>query len=603
MMSHASRTYLRLRQWHNKRPMTPRAILPLLLLTPLLAQMPPHHSRAKEIVYGAPARQDIAPGLRSQIERYQADLAALDRYYTLEEAPQRIRALRRFHQSWLDTLAALPFPTLTHDAQVDFVLLTNRVRLALRRLDQTEQRMREALPLLPFAEDVFALTDGRVRVETPDSQRIAATLFRMEKGITSARKELTSRKATVKAATANRAARLTRKLRDALKEWNTFYSGYDPAFSWWTAEPYAKLTKALDSYAEELREKLAGVPKGDEDTIVGDPIGDAALRDELRFEMIPYTPEELVRIAEKEFAWCDREMLRASRELGYGDDWKKALEHVKNLYVPPGQQATLVRDQVFEAIQFLEQRNLVTIPPFAKDIWRMRMMTPAEQRINPFFLGGEQIIVSFPTAEMPHEAKMMSMRGNNIHFSRATVHHEVIPGHHLQMYMTERYRPWRNAFYTPFWIEGWALYWEMRLWDLGFPQTPENRIGMLFWRMHRCARILFSLNFHLEKWTASQCVDFLVERVGHERENAAAEVRRSFEADYPPLYQAAYMLGGLQFRALHGELVATGKMTERAFHDTILQHGTMPVEMVRATLRKQPLSSDFSSTWQFYGMP
>ena len=78
----------------------------------------------------------------------------------------------------------------------------------------------------------------------------------------------------------------------------------------------------------------------------------------------------------------------------------------------------------------------------------------------------------------------------------------------------------------------------MRLWDLNFPQTPENRIGMLFWRMHRCARILFSLNFHLEKWTAKQCVDFLVDRVGHERENAAAEVRRSFEGNYPPLCAA-----------------------------------------------------------------
>ena len=124
---------------------------------------------------------------------------------------------------------------------------------------------------------------------------------------------------------------------------------------------------------------------------------------------------------------------------------------------------------------------------------------------------------------------------------------------------------------------------------------------MLFWRMHRCARILFSLNFHLEKWTPQQCVDFLVERVGHERENAAAEVRRSFEADYPPLYQAAYMLGGLQFRALHGELVAYGRMTERQFHDTILRSGPIPVELVRAVLTGQPLRADIAPTWPFYG--
>lgn len=577
-----------------------RRVLLFVVLT-VSGQTPPHVPRAKEIVYTAPATVDTETGLRAYIERYQTDLGALDRYYRVEEAPQRIKALRTFHNAWLQRLAAMRFHELPQDAQVDHILLNNKIRLELRRIAQTEARLNEALPLLPFADAIFALNDDRVRVEPPDSAKIAATLFRLEKEIQGARKELASRKGTTKGATANRAARLTRELQATLKEWNTFYTGYDPNFSWWTAEPYGKLNKAMEAYADDLREKLAGVAKTDNDTIVGDPIGDAALRDELRYEFVPYTPEELVKIAEREFAWCDREMLKASRELGFGDDWKKALEQVKTLFVPPGQQPTLVRDQVFEAIAFLEKRDLVTIPQYTKDIWRMRMMTPAEQRVNPFFLGGEQIIVSFPTAEMPHEAKMMSMRGNNIHFSRATVHHEVIPGHHLQMYMTQRYRPYRRAFYTPFWIEGWALYWEMRLWDLGFPQTPENRIGMLFWRMHRCARILFSLNFHLEKWTAQQCVDFLVERVGHERENAAAEVRRSFEANYPPLYQAAYMLGGLQFRALHGELVGAGKMTERQFHDTILQNGSIPVELVRATLTKQPVQAGHTSNWKFYG--
>jgi len=580
-----------------------RSSLVMCFAVTVFSQTPPHVSRAKEIVYGAPEGLDVSIGLRAYIERYQTDRAALARYYTMGESPQRIKAFRTFNENWLKMLGALPFSTLTHDAQVDHILLSNIIRLDLRRVEQIEARLNEALPLLPFAPAIFELVDNRVRVEPPDSAKIAATLFRLEKEIAGARKEIPSRKGTTKPATANRAARLTREFLGALKEWNTFYSGYDPSFSWWTAEPFGKLNKAMEAYADDLREKLAGVPKSDNDTIVGDPIGDAALRDELRFEIVPYSPEDLVKIAEKEFAWCDREMLKASRDLGFGDDWKKALEHVKNLYVPPGQQATLVRDQVFEAIDFLEKRDLVTIPAYTKDIWRMRMMTPAEQRISPFFLGGEQIIVSFPTAEMPHEAKLMSLRGNNIHFSRATVHHEVIPGHHLQTYMTQRYRAYRRAFYTPFWIEGWALYWEMRLWDLGFPQTPENRIGMLFWRMHRCARILFSLNFHLEKWTAQQCVDFLVDRVGHERENAAAEVRRSFEANYSPLYQAAYMLGGLQFRALHAELVVSGKMTERAFHDTILQSGSMPVELVRASLLKQPLASGFQSSWHFYGRP
>jgi len=230
------------------------------------------------------------------------------------------------------------------------------------------------------------------------------------------------------------------------------------------------------------------------------------------------------------------------------------------------------------------------------------MMTPERQLVNPFFTGGETISVSYPTNTMSHEQKMMSMRGNNIHFARATVFHELIPGHHLQGFMTARYKPYRGPFRTPFWGEGWALYWELLLWDMGFPKTPENRIGMLFWRMHRCARIIFSLSFHLGKMTPQEAIDFLVKRVGHEPENATAEVRRSFNGSYEPLYQAAYLLGGLQIYSLHKELVDSGKMTNRAFHDAILKQNSIPIEMVRASLTKQILTRDFRSSWKFYDL-
>jgi uncharacterized protein (DUF885 family) len=387
-----------------------------------------------------------------------------------------------------------------------------------------------------------------------------------------------------------------------LKSWFDFYNLYDPAFTWWVTQPYQKVNTGMEKYSGLVREKLAGIKPGDHDTIVGDAVGRDALVGELAYEMIPYTPEELIDIANREFAWCDKEMLRASRELGYGDDWKKALEHVKTDYVPPGQQPALILGLTLEAIDYVQSHNLVTVPPLAAQTWRMEMMSPERQRINPFFTGGDMLSVSYPVESMTEEQKMMSMRGNNKHFSRATVFHEVIPGHFLQQFMGERYRPDRRLFDTPFSVEGWALHWEMLLWDQGFTKTPEDRIGALFWRMHRCARIIFSLNFHLGKMTAQECVDFLVNRVGFERENAAGEVRRSFESGYyGPLYQAAYMLGALQFRALHQELVGGGKMSERDFHDAILKMNAIPVEMVRASLTKQPLDAASVSNWKFYG--
>ena len=136
---------------------------------------------------------------------------------------------------------------------------------------------------------------------------------------------------------------------------------------------------------------------------------------------------------------------------------------------------------------------------------------------------------------------------------------------------------------------------------MGFQKSAEDRVGALFWRMHRCARIIFSLNFHLGKMTPKECIDFLVDRVGFERDNAEGEVRRSFAGGYSPLYQAAYLLGGLQIRALRRELVETGKMTNRQFHDAILQENRIPIEMMRAALTGAMIKVDFKPSWKFYG--
>jgi uncharacterized protein (DUF885 family) len=153
---------------------------------------------------------------------------------------------------------------------------------------------------------------------------------------------------------------------------------------------------------------------------------------------------------------------------------------------------------------------------------------------------------------------------------------------------------------TPFWTEGWAFYWEMILWDREFAATPEDKMGMLFWGMHRCLRIIFSLKFHLGQMTPEECIEMLVKKGGHERATAEGEVRRSFNGDYSPLYQAGYMLGALQFYALRREIVDAGVVKEKEFHDRVLRENHMPVEMLRALLKKEKLAWDHKPSWKFY---
>jgi uncharacterized protein (DUF885 family) len=551
-----------------------------------------------------PASADLGPLL----ERYSSDQESLRRFYDVQLSPATARVMRQFYASWQAALQQVSFESLPQEGRIDYLLFRNKLAHEIRQIDLNQKRAAEIADLIPFAPAIIELKEARQRVDPLDQSAAAQTLEQISRQIDDLSKRITEpakgSELEVPKTAAYRTARTVDRLREMLKDWFEFYNGYDPLFTWWVTQPYQKTSAAMEKYASLVREKLAGIKPGDRDTIVGDAVGRDMLVSELAYEMIPYTPEEIIDIANREFAWCDAEMLRASRDLGYGDDWKKALEHVKSDYVPPGQQPAFILGLVEEAIDFVGKHDLVTVPPLAAQTWRMEMMTPERQRITPFFTGGEVLSVSYPVESMTEEQKLMGMRGNNKHFSRATAFHEVIPGHFLQEFMDERYRSYRGMFYTPFSVEGWALHWEMLLWDQGFTKTPEDRIGALFWRMHRCARIIFSLSFHLGKMTAQECVDFLVNRVGFERENAAGEVRRSFESGYyGPLYQVAYMLGALQFRALHKDLVGSGKMTDRGFHDAILKMNAIPVEMVRASLTKQPLDAAFVSNWKFYGPP
>jgi hypothetical protein len=559
---------------------------------------------------GSPANtfngRRVGSGVISEmIECVRADVADIEQFYSCSFSKTRVCRLRSYLQETLDRLLATRFDSLHLEDQTDFVLLEKYTRRRLQGLDSLESSFKELEHILePFASDLVDLLERRQKV-VPTTGKFAADV------LSSAIHEIQKRSREIKEArgssqekgdrfAAYRAAENLDELRSLLDEWFAFYKGYDPTFTWWTLVPCEQVLDELRKLAAVVREQLHGSTNDSSADIVGQPVGRAGLLADLDAEFIAYSPEELITISEKEYAWCEDEMIKASKALGYGQDWRSALEHVKNMYVEPGQQIYLVHELAEEAVAYVKRHDMVTIPTIAEECWRTFMMSPERQKVNPFFLGGDELIVSYPTDTMSHSDKLMSMRGNNRPMSRSTVFHELVPGHHLQMYMIARYRAYRSLFTTPFWIEGWAFYWEIVLWDRGFAGTPEEKIGMLFWRMHRCARIVFSLKFHLGQMTPQECIDYLVEKVGHERATAEGEVRRSFNGEYSPLYQAGYMLGALQLYALRKEMVEGAGMPEKVFHDRILKAGEMPIEILRALMEERQLQSGYKASWKFY---
>ena len=537
----------------------------------------------------------LGPNMQDTVRRYATDRDSIERYYDVPLSTKGLARREALANETLEQLQTVEFGDLDRSGQVDWILLKNLLEAELRDGATERARAESMQRALPFAQRIVALEEARWTLQKLDPETAASEIDTIRREAESAQDSLREglEKKEADPSTALRASKTLDGLGRTFKRWYDHYNGYKPDFSWWCAKPYEECAKVLEGFEKFLREEAAGQRGAENDPLVGDPIGRQRLEDDLKREMLAYTADELVEIAEHEYAWCLKEMTKAARDMGCGDDWKLAVEKTKADHVPPGEQDDLVMSQGREAVEFVEKHDLVTLEPLVKETWRVNMLTAEQQKNWPFaFYGGQHMATSYPVPEMSHDTKRMAMRGNNRHFLRAVTHHELIPGHHLQIYMAERYNAYRRTFSTPFFVEGWALHWEMLLWDLDFPQSPMDRVGMLFWRMHRCARIVVSLKFHLGEMTPAQMIDHLVDRVGHERWTATSEVRRYVGDMYSPLYQAAYMIGGLQLRALYKDLVPKS-MTPKQFHDAVLRLGPMPMEGVRLALTDAKLTRGF----------
>ena len=566
----------------------------LLPLTFLLSSAPPASAYLRET---AAARTTVL-----DLEReYQADQSSLRTAFDLPASNAYLDRQQQLGDEWRVRLEKFDFASLDPRERAEYLLLRSEVQGLLDETVRAKRRLAEIAPLLPFRMMIHDLETARRHWGIFDGQAAATRVSDLTRAVKQVREHLPKRGGKpVSAAVALRTAGTVRELQGVLKRWYSFYDGYQPDFAWWLKKPYEDASKQLDEYAKYLREEVAQVKgsrqRADEDPLVGEPIGAEALAAGIRHEWLAYTADELIAIGEREFAFCEGEMKKAAREMKLGDDWKAALARVKADYVPPGRQDELVARIAREATEFVKRRDLVTVPRMCEESWGLTMISPETLKTIPYAAyNGRQMMVAYSNVEMKQDDKLMVMRGNNRHFTRLVIPHELIPGHHLQGYYASRgpERPFSTSFY----VEGWALYWELRLWDLGWAQTPEDRIGMLFWRMTRAARVILTLKYHLGRMTPEEMVTFLIDRVGHEKLGARGEVRRFIQAE--PLYQVGYLIGGRQILALHEEMVGPGKKSERQFHDAVLKQGCMPIELLRAALMGIPLAKDARPAWRF----
>lgn len=258
------------------------------------------------------SEEPAAAGLRNLVEHYVQDRDALARYHGTPASELTLRRMREFNDAWLGLLDGLAYDALGTAGRIDWHLLRLHLRHERVLGERTAARQAETPQLVPFAGTIARLHESRRAFEPVDHARVAGELA----GITARLKDLRRKLETADAprptpGTALRAAQRTSELAITLRGWFDHYNGYDPRFSWWMKEPQKAAVAALEGHAKFLRENLVGQKEGEDEPIVGDPIGAEGLRADLDHEMIPYTPEELIAAAGKSSPGASRSGARS----------------------------------------------------------------------------------------------------------------------------------------------------------------------------------------------------------------------------------------------------------------------------------------------------
>ncbi|KRA23507.1 hypothetical protein ASD65_03030 [Microbacterium sp. Root61] len=177
-----------------------------------------------------------------------------------------------------------------------------------------------------------------------------------------------------------------------------------------------------------------------------------------------------------------------------------------------------------------------------------------------------------------------------------TVYHEGVPGHHLQIaqavYNRAELNSWRRLLAgTSGHAEGWALYAERLMQDLGFLEDPADRLGMLDGQRMRAARVVLDIGVHLEKprldgagtWDADYALEFMLRNVNMPPEFVRFEVNRYLGwPGQAPSYKVGQRIWEQvrdDYRALKGDAFSM-----KDFHKRALDMGGVGLDTLRTAL-------------------
>ena len=302
-----------------------------------------------------------------------------------------------------------------------------------------------------------------------------------------------------------------------------------------------------------------------------------------RQQIIEYTtldmdPADIHKLGEQEVASLHAQMIDAMRETGFKGDFPAFLDFLRSdpqFYAKTPQElldkaAWIAKEFDGKASTYfgLLPRSRFTIKPVPDDI-------------APFYTSGRggPGVYLVNTYDLPHRP-LFNLRAMTLH--------ESAPGHAFQipLAMEDKTLPdFRRYTYISAYGEGWALYCEWLGQEMGMYPTPYDRFGMLGWQIWRAVRLVVDTGIHSQGWTRDQAVQYMRQYTALPDHEIDTEVDRYITW---PGQALSYYIGEMTIRKARAKAEAGlgPKFNIRAFHDTVLQLGSVPMPVLTARIDK-----------------